>query len=337
MGEPLPRYLNRSARPDETLARNRIDPWFAKMPPAAQTDIRRRTHNRKASQYLAAFFEILIHELLVQLGCSIVVHPQTQTTKHPDFFAEIGKVRFYMECAALDPDADSLIQNVYERDLVSKINASLSHEFAERFRIEGASTGKLTKKLSKKEIKKEIIPKIRRLLNKEKPVTIVIPSAKGADDSWIGCFRIHKVSWPVNKNANPQVFPNGFSRGGVINTAKRMRKALADKNSIYGELEHPYIVAVSVANTQLDDEQRALWGLWGPPDQPINTRIKAVWVFRGTHPWNLHRGSACLYINPLVEIEEIPAILRQFTHARIQYFTLDIPYIYGKRITDFID
>ena len=325
----MPQYLNRSARPNEIRARNRVENWFGKIPHDAQKDIRGRARSGKASQYLAAFFEILIHELLMRLGCSIAVHPTTTTTKRPDFLAANQGARFYVECTTMDPDADSLIPNVYERDIVSKINNNL---FSPDYRIEGASIGKLTRYLSKK----MMLPKIEKLISGDVPfVKMIIPSA-GSNGDWIGCLWLRKVSWPVKEGVVPKIFPLGFGRGGTINAAKRLKKVLSDKASIYGELEHPYIIAVHVVNVQPDDEHSALGDLWLHHGNPLNTGVKAVWVLRGMYPWSLHRGSACLYISPWIKIEEIPVILRQFSHAEVRPGELTAHYIPGKSVADII-
>lgn len=106
-GEPLVVYLNRSAMPEVAIVRNRLEGWYANYPADAkkigflgETD----------GDFFAKSFELLVHESLIRLGCTILaVEPDVSgSNAKPDFWVEADRVRFYVECTTVNPEHPTL-------------------------------------------------------------------------------------------------------------------------------------------------------------------------------------------------------------------------------------
>ncbi len=85
-------FLNRSAWPEASRVRDQLERWFGRYPTTADNparerrDLRGRFRSPTDVVHTSAFFELLLHELLVGLGCGVVVHPSVPgSARRPDF------------------------------------------------------------------------------------------------------------------------------------------------------------------------------------------------------------------------------------------------------------
>ena len=96
--ERLYPFLNRSSWTVSERARVLCEEWFSRYPKSDRQDLYRRFTSVEDSDHRGAYFELLLHELLVRLGCTVTVHPTISgTTKRPDFLVSLGDSRFYLE------------------------------------------------------------------------------------------------------------------------------------------------------------------------------------------------------------------------------------------------
>ena len=88
-------YLSRSARADADAVRSTLEDWLAGYPREQAENLATRLRSRQDDQHRAAFFELLLHRLLVRSGHRILaVEPKlAHTWKSPDFQTE----GFYLE------------------------------------------------------------------------------------------------------------------------------------------------------------------------------------------------------------------------------------------------
>jgi hypothetical protein len=88
-------YLSRCARAEADAVRSAIDQWISGYPPEEAESLAARLRSKQDDQHLAAFFEVLLHRLLVKLGHRILaIEPKlAHTWKSPDFQLE----GFYLE------------------------------------------------------------------------------------------------------------------------------------------------------------------------------------------------------------------------------------------------
>jgi hypothetical protein len=133
--------------------------------------------------------------------------------------------------------------------------------------------------------------------------------------------RIKLRAWSRSKKGDDGDRAIGIRRFPItqITPNQEIHGALKKKASRYGELDHPYLVAINalatfqreeavidallgpyVKITRLPDGQgivgdrMEIW--YGPPDgQPQNTRMSGVLSFMQLDPWNFAAGMDCSY------------------------------------------
>jgi len=125
--EPEFAFLNRCSRPEWKIIREELETWFSRYPSDAQGEFLSRFRSDNNNNFRSAFFELFLHELLLNLDCSVEIHPQLGpgTTRSPDFLVQ-GPSRhdFYLEaCLATDESdeqtgAKARMNQVY--DLLNK-------------------------------------------------------------------------------------------------------------------------------------------------------------------------------------------------------------------------
>ncbi|HMA51787.1 MAG TPA: hypothetical protein VKP60_18640 [Magnetospirillaceae bacterium] len=93
-------YLDRSARPEADALRSLIEDWLELYPSEEAPDLAARLRSSRDDQHRSAFFELLLHRLVLALGHHVpAVEPKLpHTWKSPDFQVESADgARFYLE------------------------------------------------------------------------------------------------------------------------------------------------------------------------------------------------------------------------------------------------
>ncbi len=90
-------YLDRSADPAADALRSLIEDWLERYPAGEAPNLAARLRSRRDDQHRSAFFELLLHRLLLTLGHGIpAIEPKLpHTWKSPDF----------MRCSSARPAA----------------------------------------------------------------------------------------------------------------------------------------------------------------------------------------------------------------------------------------
>ena len=105
-------FLNRSCWNVSVRARDLCTAWFEKYPTTEQADLCARFTEDDAGQHLGAYFELVLHELLRRLGFSVTVHPTVPgVSARPDFLAESGNHRFYLEATVSQASSAEIPNN----------------------------------------------------------------------------------------------------------------------------------------------------------------------------------------------------------------------------------
>lgn len=120
-------YLNASARPEAARVRAFVDQLLGQYPAAKRDDLIRRIRSRDDSHHGSAWFELLLHGLMVARGFTIVeVKPRLSNGRSPDFLVAAPDGReFFLEATVAegeieaDPGADRRMRDVLQAiDLV---------------------------------------------------------------------------------------------------------------------------------------------------------------------------------------------------------------------------
>ena len=87
--------------------REMCNDWFSRFPSSERVDLKGRFTSSDDDVHKSAWFELLLHEPLLRLRLTTVVHPEvTHTTKRPDFLGSGKDRRFFLEAVAVSATAD---------------------------------------------------------------------------------------------------------------------------------------------------------------------------------------------------------------------------------------
>lgn len=327
--EPKFTYYNRSARPDIVRIRVALEKWFIDYPDSEKKEFRERFRSTNDSHHSSAFFELVIYELLLHMGCLVEIHcvPSSVATRRPDFLvAPPDGNKFYME-AVLATDESN--QKSAARARINAVYDAINRFDSPNFFIGMELKGEPKAQPSARNIKQFLTKKLQGLdadqitrQQIENPASI--PRWRYEHDGWQIDFS------PIPKSENlrgkPGVRPIGQWSTGMqeINVDVAIRDAITKKAGRYGELDLPYIIAVNVLSEWGADQitiMNALFGqdamqfncvgdkwvskpirkpngAWIHKSGPTNTRVSAALIFTGLYPHNIPGAIVHLYHNP---------------------------------------
>lgn len=328
-------YLNNTARPDAAKLRALIESWFQryletkKSDPSknGKFDLQQRFQSDSDDVHHSAYFEVLLHEILIKTGVKVEVHPAPQTgfTTKPDFLVTKDEyTQFIVEavtCSGKTQDekaADARANSVYQ--IVDKLNHP-------NFDVGIESIKGPEEQPSGNEIKKWLIDKLNQLDYDE----ILIAWIRGKEN--VPHWQWNKDGWDIV--FFPLPLPNGQRNvqdcGSIVceitpihecTLDESLRKALKDKAYRYGKIEIPYIIAVNVTDIFADDFdfKTTLFGdlsyytsgavagnihdsngLFGTKKHPKATHVSGVMFFKKATPWYGEKYKIYYYPNPWCE------------------------------------
>ena len=313
--------------------------WFERYPQYAKASLRQRLGN--GDNALGAWFELLLHELLFQLGCKVDVIDIDNTEKTPDFSVSHGGRKCYVEVTTVNPgDNPSNVDRNLE-DALYKLNTLNSSDFQIRLIVEGTISRTLSKK--------ELINTFGNLLSDNDPGMVqeriqtmgewAAPYAEFKGEDW--CLRGELLPKSSDKRSRGLIIgPMGSFAGDA---SPEVQKAVSKKAGKYDPCYAPLVVAANVLDIRFDREGEiaALFGqeqiqyfpglpevqdrLIRKPDgvwikrgyEPRYTRLMGVIMFNGFFPWN-PRGSVCLYLNPFVDNIDLPEPLCSLPRTNVE-------------------
>jgi hypothetical protein len=327
MGLPLPdetqfAYLNRSNRPVAERVRKLVDEWFTEYPESHRENLVGRFRSMIDDAHRSAFFELFLHHLAVARGCKVLaIEPKLEhTDKTPDFLLEnANQERFYLEAAlATGRSNQETAAHARLNSALAAIDSTPSPAHFLDLTVQGMPSAPM----SIKKIKRTLQSWIAGLPGDEtaKDAAPLVYEEHGA--------KIKLSAWSRNKKGDDGDRAIGMRHFPItqITPNQEIHGALKKKASRYGELDHPYLVAINalamfhreeavidallgtpyIKITQMPDgtekveDLRRPDGIWyGPPDgQPQNKRMSGVLSFMQLDPWNFASRNGLLIPNP---------------------------------------
>ena len=329
IGESLYAYINRSARPQAEQARVLCERWFADYKKSASIDELKSFvgafRSKVDNQHYAAWFELLTHQILVRLGCSVKIHPDLSgNDNHPDFNGLSNGSRFLVEATVVAPDKDPFAPSYYEQDAQKKFTQLEIPNFTMSI---AQVSGSLNRHLKFKEIKREF----GRLVAEHDPDIVqrrikqhgygAVPSRMVHFGDWHLLIELWPLprgkraprkarvaSWPLIKTHDASV--------------PQARRKIRKKSRHYGPTAIPLILAVNVYNRggfdpEIDghDALFAEGGIWSGRSSPQLTPAAILFV-ADTNSYTVPSTRACLFVNPSVDPDTVPRTLLRLTHFR---------------------
>jgi len=324
--EPLYEYLDRSARPEAEKIRDMLELWYSRYPEGKdKKDLGQRFRSSIEVHHDAAFFELLIHETLLKLGCQPEPHPELSgKSTHPEFFVRSPRGDFFLEALVVrdETDEEAAARHRWERTLQA-INSIPCKDFALDLTQEGLPKSEVP--LSDWKLK------IKDLLKKyEREQVLVIPHEERPKvdlehDGLKATFRLIPKNTPTDETGN--LIWGTLGPGEFIGTFEAIEKKMEKKAGKYGCMEIPFVLAVNVKkrwpmqnqfmNALFGEEGlryyrnrktgdglgthlvRTGGGVWMHEDgRPRNQKVSAAIFFENVHETNVPYAKGTLFHHP---------------------------------------
>jgi hypothetical protein len=312
-------YLTRSGRTEADRVRFLVDTWFDHYPAAHRDALIARFRSSIDDQHKSAFFELFLHELVLTRGHKVLeIEPElTHTTKSPDFLVESRRGhRFYLEAvmATGRSQNDAAAQARLNQALTALDNTPSPAHFLD-LSPQGTPTAPIS------------INKMRRALSQWIAALAPDPSAT---DRELFVYDEHGLRITIRpfprRNRQAVARSIGVRHFPVheVTVDEDIRAALEKKASRYGDLDHPYVVAVNALGlfhheddafdallgtsftavhqftdgTFRTEDTRKPDGIWVGPQGPRRKGLSAVLSTEQIDPWNFASRHGVLIRNP---------------------------------------
>ena len=307
-----------SSSVDAVVWNRTIQAWLDDYPSSERHELEQRL---ASSEHVPALFELLLHAILKRHGAQVDVHPASvsKTTKTPDFLAVF-------------PDGHQVVVESVMVNELSMKEVSTSNSWQELLnhinRVDSdfwihvdRYPGPLPSPPPPRKVKAFLERELAKL-------DVTVERARmESQEGWRGIFRefvsdetilIFRFSpkMPIHRGTTVNIAGlGGYMWDGAV---KGIEDAVADKRSRYGELDHPYVLAVAVNapspwDYAADHMEEALWGhpsqgQGGALRHGGKTNRLVSGVAACTLRWDLHQMRIVLYENPSAErtVSEMP-------------------------------
>ena len=365
--EPEFEYMNRSGRHGFVIVRGQLEDWFSRYPAEDQADLRSRFRSNKDGQHWGAYFELLLHEMLLRLDCHVEIHPEINpdVSTRPDFFVSppLGEP-FCLEAVHVPGESQADAGAVKRFDsFLDQLNQLLdSPDFIVFTEIRAYPESQpsatkvarfLTNRLASLDFEEET--DLRRSGHSRDHLGWEYSDKSGLDVVFRA--RLKRPEARGGKGARPA--GSRFRPCRLVDNTKPMRNAIIEKAKKYGEIGIPYVVAVHASGRRIDDINvmealfgkerygyhidetglepmgmtRAPNGVWTGGSGRGN--LNAVLVFRKLNSsWSLGEAEVCLVYGP--QSEEVFPVLSPFPQLMLEDEGPDLRLYEGKSLAEIL-
>ena len=315
-GEPIFAYLDSSARPEASEARELIERWIADYPSEVLGRWLGDFRSNDDGQHESAFFELFLFQFFRASNWAVTVEPEIDGLQgRPDFLIEnAAGLRIVVE--AISPNAKSDEKRGKEKltaVIKDAINSVKLSDYYLVFEAVEAPAQAINKARLIEALQKWLAtgPKEDQTFEYED---------KGA------LVKIQAIRHPGRETDDPNYRSIGIEMGGVtVSTpGETVKRALEKKASKYRRLELPYLIALnarSFHDTE-DDYLAATYGtqavrfsigadgpagepemirnhdgLFNDGGRPRKSNVSAALIFNGVAPWDWRGRRSCMIHN----------------------------------------
>jgi hypothetical protein len=334
-GESAFPYCNRTARRDFNHIRTQLESWFSRYPLQFRADLRARFRSVNDVQHDAAFFELVLHELLSRLGYALENHPVIPgTSNRPEFLATSADgTSLYIEAKVASGCSDrEYAARAHLNELYRELHALDSSDYWINIEIDRLPH----KRIPLKRFRAFVYDKLSELRQDQilhRPVLSDLCTAPRWNfqyDGWsVTLIPLPKLNVRDKARSALGVQTYGLHR---IDPTGPICAAILKKAKHYGQLDRPFLVAINALGDFVDDShiedalfgspalvsrfpgdelhwKRESNGVWNRPLGQYR-RVGAVLICRKLHLWNLATANVRLYHHPSSSMPITGAILR---------------------------
>lgn len=338
-------FVDRCALPFVTNTRRLLERYVSKFPSGDRSELIARMRSGDDTHYRSAVFEVLLHEILLRLGCELRCHPELPngSSSRPDFLVRTpSDEEFYLEAV--------LATEKWSHRASNKIKEAVLWQFYEHthpyFMVSVRTSGLPATQPSAK----KLLQQVKNWLDSLDPDLIArnidlhgwdsAPSFDWSHEDWSLSFRPIPIVAERRGNGGP-IMGMITGEGGWVNSRAPIREALNYKSSKYGRLDKALLVAVNVDAIALRrmDEMQALYGeeylqtlvgeehaqptlarapngAWRGPSGPRGRRASGAWLFNSLNMYSLGEAKQTVYFHPCPNVE-LPSTLRSLPFAEV--------------------
>lgn len=257
-------YYQRSAREDISTIRNKLNEWFQNYPVSEQQCLKSSFRDH----FEDCFYELFLHQLFLNLGFQIEIHPKLpNTSKRPDFLLRKNDLEIFVEAKIVKNKSKR--QEAFER-IINKFYDEFS-----KIKINGflLDIDEFTIKTKRQPSTKQAIKYIQEEINKADPYELTKQLEQ------FGLDYLPKISFenedlklivkplPVVQSARAKenirpigIYPiETFCGGGE----ESLKDAINCKAKRYGKFERPFIICINSLDQKTSgkfDVDDAIWG-----------------------------------------------------------------------------
>jgi hypothetical protein len=278
-------YLDRSARPAFERIRHLLDRWRADFPATEQAQLGNRIRSGDDHQFIAAVFELYVHQILLRTNHRVEIHREGTTAKQPDFSATTSDGASVVLEAIVATETTDAQKGAEKRksQLYDVIDRLECPDFFLSMEIEGEPNSPIPGDRWLRELKSWVSsldydaiallgrqqafnPLPTLLLEHDGLVVTFSPIAKGKET------RGQTSGRPIGVRLFGVEYPQSW---------KAIQRAVHKKASRYGKQDCPYLIAINGAgyNCDFEEFEQAMYGpdgLWSVKRQPTHTRVSAI-------------------------------------------------------------
>lgn len=256
-------FYQRSAREEFAAVRNTLDNWFLRYPIDKKKEFKSSFHKH----FDDSFFELFLHELFMNLGFEIEIHPELQNSSNrPDF--KINKCNLEIIVEAKVVIGKSIDDKNLERRLNQFLDAINKCEFDGYaldideliFKtIDQPSTSNVIKFIKRK---LEAIDHVHCLNEYVSGNIHAMPTFEIDDEKLNFVFRVIPLDKNKIEKKNPGIYmyPTVAYWGGGEHD---LRKAIINKANRYGKLNKPFLLCVNTRDQKTTSEMDIINAIWG--------------------------------------------------------------------------
>lgn len=340
--EPLSTFLNRVDQPLFARVRVLINEWVSHLPDEVTVDLVARLTSPLDDAFRAAFWEVYVHEVLLRCGNTVEIHPALSgTLKAPDYRATKDGSSVIVEVTAVgDSDRGSDARRDRFYDELNKTDSPNFFLWVDLPEV-AASTPALGPVRSELEAWLTGLDADAIHSRISRDSIAAMPRKEWELDGW----RLSVGAYPKAASARgiagirPVGIYGGEGGAQMVDDKKPLLRRLRRKSSRYGQLDQPYVIAVSGSSFTTDDGDivDALFGTdtvsvvfptsGGPPEVRPSPRADCLFVDGGKI--STRQVSAVLavpYLEPWEVATKVPSLLHH--PAPHHALAIECPYVW---------
>ncbi len=283
-GESTFDFLRRGARPEATEIRKNLESWFQAIPCEHRKGLERRLQDKNFCNFMGAYFELQLHQVLLRLGCDVTIEPQfVDCPKTVDFLAFHDDQRFRVEATLCGLDEERLNFSGNEYFVVRTIREELTRQRLLHSDLHLQAEGELSETLGRSAIKRFSVllsehspDEVRRLVNQHGLGYVTYPwECQNPPIAKLECGDWKLVGWlapPMASDGLGRVI--GPGRSDTFDWSEKMRTSLRLKAKHWRKIEATtgwekcelnHLIAINVCGLGLHCEPEVSDAIFGTP------------------------------------------------------------------------